>query len=332
MKKSPQSDQEVLPGIRSYQKERDLAVSRQVDRVMEIWKAGLSGDRLYTAVMMVICGLPVRDTRSMEPVVRKAQLGDKSWIRVTYSRKSDQVPLPYGADRTMVYFLTNKAVLQQSHILQWEHANEYMHLFGMDVDSGKNYRDVQERFFRVAYMRIMVEYLDQENQVVETWDCPLIDHSRMPARVDGEGNWKPRYSVSKMLDIDQTISFGYRFFSELKKTPVPIPLELILAADKKYRVMDYMLFLYWRCFAASSQSFIPWRYLQLQFDAADTNDRRWVQQFKLAYSILKSLPDPTNQIRVEISSAGLTIYPLPIGTAFFEGHGKLGYRKLKNED
>jgi hypothetical protein len=330
MRKPPRrSLQEKLPGIRSYEKEQENARERQIEKTMSLWKAGLSGDKLFTAVMLIICGLPISEEPSKDPVIRKAQLGDKSWVRVTFSRGNDNIALPYGADRTMVYFLTNKAVLQQSRLLHWEYANEYMHLFGMDSRSGKNYKAVQARFVRVAYMNIMVEYLDKEGQVTEHWKSPLIDYARIAAEFDGEGNWKPSTTISKMLAANQKVTFGSVLFDELKKNPVPIPIELILAAGKRYRVMDYMIFLCWRAFAGHSESFIPWRYLQDQFDNRDANPGRWPEYFKAAYRTMKMLPDPINQIRADINSAGISIHPFPVGTAIFEGQPKLGYRQRK---
>lgn len=42
---------------------------------------------------------------------------------------------------------------------------------------------------------------------------------------------------------------------------------------------------------------------------------------------MKALPEPINQIRADINSAGITIHSFPVGTAFFEGHPKIAYRK-----
>jgi hypothetical protein len=42
---------------------------------------------------------------------------------------------------------------------------------------------------------------------------------------------------------------------------------------------------------------------------------------------MKALPEPINQIRADINSAGITIHPFPVGTTFFEGHPKIAYRK-----
>jgi hypothetical protein len=331
MRKRPQNVQETLPGYEDFKKDKILALARQQDRILKLWQAGLSGEKLYTAKMLIICGLPLSET-AQGTVVRKARLPDGSWVRVSFIRTSPIVPLPFGADRTMVYFLTNKAVLQQNPLLRWEHANEYMHLMGINPDAGKNYRSVQERFTRVAYMDIMVEYLDKDSKVVEHWKSPLIDHARIAAVADGEGNWKPSRSIAAMLAADQEISFGLRFFAELQKNPVPVPVELIMATKKSYRLMDYVLFLYWRAFAARSASFIPWRHLQEQFDNADQNVYRWPQRFREAANILLHLPEPINEIRVEVNERGITVQPLKEGTTFFEDHPKLRFAKPEVEE
>src|SRR5215472_12411423 len=142
-RKPPLSEQEVLPAIRDFQLERELAIVRENDRLAELWNAGFKGEKLHTAVMMVHCGLPLREIKGTKLVVRKAKLGDDSRMRVTFSRTSDLVPLPFGADRTMLYFLTNKAFFNKTPSLRWEYANEYMRLFGI-AESGYAYKFVQE--------------------------------------------------------------------------------------------------------------------------------------------------------------------------------------------
>lgn len=327
-KKEPKNIQAMLPGYEDYRQQKELALARHLDKLMKMWQAGISGEKLFTAQLLIYCGLPISPT-DQERVVRKARLADGSWVRVTFIRTHNAIPLPYGADRTMVYFLTNKAVVQQSPYLRWEYANEYQHLFGLNPDSGKHFRHVQERFTRVSWMDITVEYLDLEGKTVDHFKCPLIDHARISAEVDEEGNWRPAMSVSDMLAVDQQVSFGLRMFSELQRNPVPVPIELIRGAGKSWRQMDYAIFLYWRAFAGKTESFIPWHYLQEQFDQADTNPRRWRQEFKRTIALLRALPDPINQIRAEATSSGLLIKPLPVGIQFFEGQPKLGHRKEK---
>jgi hypothetical protein len=52
----------------------------------------------------------------------------------------------------------------------------------------------------------------------------------------GEGNWKPSQPLAKILETQQSVSFGLRFFAELQENPIPI--ELILGADKRYGLTD----------------------------------------------------------------------------------------------
>src|SRR5260370_32775387 len=194
MRKAPKKGQETLPGYSEYRKETELALERQQTRLMELWKGGLSGERLFTARLLIFSGLPINERKSTEPiqarkldsVERKAQLADKTWMHVTFMQTNKQVPLPFRADRTMAYFLTNKAVLQQSPILRWEYANEYMRLFDMDPNSGKNYRDVQPRCTRIAYMDTMVEHSDASGKVIGHGKCPVIAQRRTPRALDGE--------------------------------------------------------------------------------------------------------------------------------------------------
>jgi hypothetical protein len=200
----------MLPGYSEYREEQKRALDNQLKRLMDLWQGGLTGERLFTARMLIFCGLPVSEHKGPNPVVRKAQLADRSWLQVSFIQTHKQVPLPFRADRTMAYFLTNKAALQQSPILRWEYANEYMHLFGMDPNSGKNYRDVQARFTRIAYMDIMVEHSDVNGKVIEHWKCPMIDHARISAEVDGEGNWKPSQSVANLERRIDRNHLGYR--------------------------------------------------------------------------------------------------------------------------
>lgn len=228
----------MFPGYSEYPMEQKLALERQHKYLMGLWQGGLSGERLFTASMLILCGFPINERKpSIEPdkldsVRRTAQLADKSWQQVTFMQTNQKIPLPFRGDRKLAYFLTNKAVLQQSPILRWEYANEYMRLFDMDPNSGKNYHDVQASFTRIAYMDIVVEVISPEGKTVDHWKCPLIDHARIGADIDEEGNWKPSQSVAAMLAAQQIVVFGLRFFTELQENPVPIPIELILGQGR----------------------------------------------------------------------------------------------------
>lgn len=327
-KKPPQSEQGLLPGYRDFQQERRLAIDREVERLGLLIKSGsLSGDKLLTATMLVYCGLPIKQTDESS-ITRTAKIGEKSFVRVTFSQTNEDVPLPFGADRTLLFFLTDKAVTE-GPILKWDKANEYMRLFDMDPDSGKNYREVQGRFIRLVYVNLLVEFLDGDNQVVDSWKCPLIDHAKIAAEISAEGKWKPTQTIAEILRANEEINFGARFYNHLKVSAMPIPLDILRVAGKQYRLMDYMLFLYLRSWSAHTESYIPWDYLRKQFDDTDANPWRWPSLFRKALTVFKAMPYPADLIAATVTSKGITIKPLPLGTEFFPGFPKVGFKREK---
>ena len=319
--KKPPS-QEVLPGYRDFEQERQQAALNRVNSLMEKWKTPLTGEALWTAQCLIVCGLPINPTN--EPrVTRTARLSNGSYLRVTFIRTHDHIPLPYRQDRSMVHFLTHKAVLNQSPWLKWEYVNEYLALFNLCEDSGKNYRMAQERFVRVVYMDLMIEHLDPARKMVEHVKIPLVEGSRISGDVDGEGNWKPMDTAAQMLAASDTARIGQLFYEQMLKDPVPIPIELLLKTYDYPRLQDYAVFIYWRAFAADADSFIPWDYLRDQFDRKDSNPWRWRQEFDRALLTLRLLPEPFTRIVAEARPKGLYIEPLPRGTQFFDGFPKL---------
>ena len=313
--------QPLLPAIRDYRLERESAITRKVDQLMETWNAGLSGEAIYVAQCLIVCGLPLKNSTATH-AVRSARLSDGSFIKVTFSRASPHIPLPFWQDRAMVHFLTHRAVTRKSPMLQWERVNEYLSLFGLHESSGWNYRTVQERFIRVAYMDILVEYLDKIGRQLSLLKAPLIEGARVNGDVDEEGNWVPSESMSKVLSNSSTARVGQVFYEKLLKKPVPVPIELLRVTHGSPRIQDYALFIYWRSFAGREASLIPWSALRNQFADEDTNPRRWPQVFKKAIAVLKTLPAPFNLIEAVATPQGLQIQPLPAGTSFFANHPK----------
>lgn len=207
-------------------------------------------------------------------------------------------------------------------MLHWERVNEYLALFGLHESSGWNYRTVQERFIRVAYMDILVEYLDKVGRQLSLLKAPLIEGARVSGDVDEQGNWVPMESMSKVLSNSSTARVGHVFYEKLLRKPVPVPIELLRVTHGSPRIQDYALFIYWRSFAGRESSLIPWTALRNQFADDDSNPRRWPQMFRKAITVLKTLPAPFNRIEAVATSQGLRIEPLPAGTSFFTDHPK----------
>ncbi len=313
--------QDSFPIIRDYEQERRNAAANYVEKLMKNWSAPLTGEVLWTARCLVLCGLPVNPTDAPR-VSRTARLADGTYLRVTFIRTHDQIPLPYRQDRAMVHFITHKAVINQSPWLHWAYVNEFLAMFGLPVDSGKNYRIAQERFIRVVYLDIMIEHLDPAGGTVDHFKVPLVEGARISARVDEAGKWSPMETAAQMLKASDSARVGQVFYDKLLKDPVPIPLELLVKTYDHPRLQDFAIFSYWRAFAADDESFIPWDYLRQQFDSTDKTASRWRIRFEQACAILKALPDPFPRIVVRPTSRGLCIEPLPRGTCFFPGFPK----------
>jgi hypothetical protein len=321
--------QNLLPGHRDWRKERESAAARKVDTLMGIWNKGLSGEALFLARILIQCGLPVTPEPS-GVVTRTARTGQYERVSVTFSVTDPNIPLPFGNDRLMAHFLTTKAVRKQSTLLNWNDVNEYLAVFGQYERSGRNHRLAQERFIRLAFMNITVLVVDTKNDVTSTMKVPLIGAARISGGMDtGTGKWTVRESPRQLLmqntealQIDPI--FFSRFLEEGKS--VPVPIELILATAKSPRLMDFALFLYWRCFAARSETVITWEQLKGQFDARSGDVQFWKKNFRKVLTIIKSLPTPINLMDVKVTSVGILLRPFPDGTQFFDGHPKLKFR------
>lgn len=100
----------------------------------------LSEDLIQVAQAMVLCGLPYTSTKETH-IIRKARLGDGSTVTVVFSAGLS-AEMPYGSDRTLLYWMVDKAIKSQSAFVSWETASEFLQDLGM-VNSGKNRADLR---------------------------------------------------------------------------------------------------------------------------------------------------------------------------------------------
>lgn len=322
------SRQQQLPGIQDHEAAEAAARAAQREQVSQ---AVLSGDRLYTAQLLILAGLPIRAPETQGPVRRKARLADGSTVSVIFSPNSEGVPLPYGSDRLMIYFLTTKAVMCQSNVFRWNCVDQFIQMFNLTPDSGGSYRRVQERFIRVAYMNITIEVTqpsrDGEPSSVSMLSAPLIDGVRLfGIEIDGAGKWSIPQTPRKMLNDVDLVRVGGNFYHHLlygpDQAPIPIPMELFRnkRLRQSARLLDYSVFLYYRSFAGATDALIPWASLAEGFEWQDP--KHMADDFRKAQAELATLPPPFKLIRSTTDAKGLYVNALPQGTTYFEGHPK----------
>jgi hypothetical protein len=56
------------------------------------------------------------------------------------------------------------------------------------------------------------------------------------------------------------VEFSQDFFDEFLRNHMPVPVELLRATMGRSQIQDYVLWLYWRAFAAKQDTLISWRW------------------------------------------------------------------------
>ena len=273
----------------------------------------LSEDLIQVAQAMVLCGLPYNPTKETR-LIRKARLGDGSTVTVVFSAGLSS-EMPYGSDRTLLYWMVDKAIKSQSAFVSWETATEFLRDLGM-VNSGKNRADLKNRYRRLSGLTIGIERSKAGSE--ETLLMPFIEESRLPNSVDIKAEGRGE----QLLPLDKFVfgfKLGDRIFREVLSHHVPVPLRLLQETKRKSQLQDYMLFLYWRCYAAQSETVIPWGGIREQLWQDDSNTRRVRGRFAEAIAALKVL---WPQMQAEARSQGLWVGPSRKGMQFLlQGQG-----------
>ncbi|MGI4827150.1 MAG: hypothetical protein ACRYFU_03020 [Janthinobacterium lividum] len=270
-------------------------------RIREKRDAGELGIQMtQIAQAMVLCGLPYSPTKETK-ITRRARLGDGSTVSVTFSAGLDGIAMPYGSDRTLLHWMIDKAIKTKSPVVTWDTATEFLKDVGM-ADSGKNRKDLKQRYLRLTGLTIgVVRKGSSESTVL----VPFIEESHLPTSVD----IKAARNGQALLHMDApTFGFrlGERIFKEILQYHVPVPFELLQATKKKSQLQDHLIFLYWRSFSAQSETLIPWESLREQLWQEDSVASRIRTRFKEAITVFRTI---WPELNAEAEKTGLRIGP-----------------------
>lgn len=262
----------------------------------------LSREVMQVAQALILCGLPYRPTETVR-LARKARLADGSTVTVTFTAAIEGVPLPFGSDRTVLHFIFDKAIKSGRRFVSWETAKEFIEAMGMQKN-GKNYADLRARFARIRGLAISVLRTGPSGETAMV--MPIIRRSHLPTSVDVKSD----IAGKQLLPLGDGITFGVEideeFFSELKQHHVPVPSCILQNTRKQSQLQDLMLFLYWRCYAARTESLIPWISLQQQLWQQDKKQTRIKQRFSEAITALRVI---WPEIKAEAKADGLVVGP-----------------------
>ena len=302
-------------------KEEDLAAKgRLALRASELRIARNAEDLEVTQIAqsLILCGLPYVPTKDTR-LVRHARLGNGSEVRVTFSSGLGS-EMPYGSDRTLLYFLLDKAVKSGSRFVSWSTATEFLSQMGMQTASGKNYADLRKRFSRLRGLTIGVERTNEDSDTSVL--MPVIRRSALPTSMAIRASRRGQ----EPLPLSETISYGVEidegFFQDLLRFHVPVPTELLAQTRKQSQMQDICLFLHWRCYAARSEATIPWDALRAQFWHEDKTARRIKVRVAEAIKFLRLL---WPELQAEAQANGLWVAP-PHNRAYLLPQGKAARR------
>lgn len=272
---------------RNYPGERKNARVNVAERVADLAVArkdqSLGEEYIKLAQAMLLCTLPHTATKETK-ITRRARLGDGSMLSVTFSATADGVGLPYGADRKLLFWILDRAIRNDSPFVPWSSAAEYQQEMGLEK-GGRTNKQLKERFSRIAGLVVSITRKGTEATALNTF--PLIERSYLPNSISGDSDHAQR-SLPDLGDR-YGVLLHTPLFTDIKKHNTVMPRRLWLELKGPTQVQDFVFWLYWRCYAAASETIIPWEALTEQFPSADSNRYRLRQHLRQAIKLLRVL-------------------------------------------
>lgn len=290
---------------RNYKAEAADAQRSLFDGMLELrdQRLALTDNIVQIAQALIFCGMPYRATSERE-VTRKSRAADGTIITVVFKAMFQDVPLPYGSDRTLLHWMVDKAIKTKSPFVSWSRASDFLKDMQMST-GGRAFSDLRKRYERLACMAITVH---RTSSVNERFIMPIVRASRLPSSI----------TPASAKELDRTpeilgVQLDEVFFQEVLQHHVPMSETLLRVTDKKPQMQDYMMFLAWRSFAADAakkETLIPWDSLREQLWQEDSNPHRIRSRFNLAIAALKNA---WPELQAEAKPKGLWIAPPKLG-------------------
>jgi Plasmid encoded RepA protein len=261
---------------------------------------GIAQPVMQIAQAFIVC-CPLPYTRTSETrIERTARMGDGSRVTVILSAVSD-AEMAFGSDRTLLYWLFNKAIKLKSRFIPLRYVSEYLDDMGL-THCGKNRKDFVERLARVSGIFICVNRVDKLGKKVGVM-LPMFRSYRLPAAFEWGDKQTP---IDFKPDEPMGVEFSEEFFADLFTHPVPVPMDFIKATRKQSQVQDLGNFITYRGYKAKNESFIPYSEMMQQVWHADKTERRLKVRLREVKAVLKLISPETD---FDIEDGGIRIRP-----------------------
>ena len=266
---------------------------REKERFDALWAVAEASqeprDLLLQAKALVLCALPYKRVPEAR-ITRKARIGKNTFLSVTFAAVGEDAILPFGADRALFGWIQTRAY--REGFIAFETLKEFLTAFGLN-DSGANYRIFKERVERLTHFAVSIETSNEDEQALV--NITPVRSAYFPKSTTAAKRRLSAEGVGQMLLVPE--KYGFRldpmFWEYLRENPVPLPLSLMRLFHNKPKGWDFAQFVLYRCFAARTQSVVPWSAFSEQLGSRDSNPRRlkatlarFLREMKVVYPSL----------------------------------------------
>lgn len=247
---------------------------------------GTLGDEIVKlAQVLYMCSLPHSQTPEGK-VTRRVRLSDGSKLTVTFSSMLDGVPLPYGRDRKLLAWIFDRAIRNGSAFVPWSAASEYQREMGL-TEGGSSNQNLRARFKRIAGLGIAITR--ERDGVERTRGYKVLLDSNLPSSIAGNVINANQTTLPGMEVAQMGISLSPELFTDISRHNSVLPRLIWQRITGPSQVQDIALWLFVRCYAAASETVIPWSAFQEQFGGEDSNPRRIKANARLAITLLRTI-------------------------------------------
>ena len=240
-------------------------LARQVDQLVTARE--VEPDLGFMVRLMALCSLP--RTNPGRRIQYKRVNGPYTLIMTA----TGNAKLPYGnLPRLLMAWISTEVVRTQSRtLILGRSLSEFMRKVGIFDDGGALRRRLRTQMDRLFHSTVSLTY--ESNYGKESVSSLVADHVRLW--------WDPKRPGEPVL-WDSKIRLGEEFFTEIRRRPLPLDLNILKALKRSSLGLDLYMWLTYRTFTLKKPVTLRWRDLYRQFgvNPAQARNKATVRNFR----------------------------------------------------